>query len=354
MADISQQLVQQVETAIAEKTPLSITGGGSKAFYGRRAKGEPMSISSHQGIVNYEPTELVITARAGTRLEEIESILEENNQMIPFEPPYFGPDATLGGTIACNFSGPRRAYAGAARDFVLGTKIINGKAELLSFGGEVMKNVAGYDVSRLMCGAMGTLGVLMEISFKVLPKAENELTLRLEASQTTAIEQMNQWATQPNPISATAFSDGCLTVRLSGAENAVKAAKHNIGGELLSNAEYFWESLREQRLPVFAENKNKTVWRLSVPSTTQPLSLSGQWLIEWGGAQRWLVTDEEPSRIRELVSNVGGHAVLFKGGDREGDIFHPLSDGLLKLHENLKQAFDPHHIFNPGRMYPNL
>lgn len=354
MSDITQQLQEQIATAIAEKKPLDIIGGNSKAFYGRPSKNDPLHLRPHTGIVNYEPTELVMTARAGTSLEEIEAELSKSNQMLPFEPPHYGPNATIGGTIACNLSGPRRAYAGAARDYVLGTKVINGKAEVLHFGGEVMKNVAGYDVSRLMVGAMGTLGALLEVSFKVLPRFSSEITLVQDINASDAITKMSEWAGKPNPLSATAHIDGKLYVRLSGADSALQAARQRIGGELLPEAETFWLKLREHQLPTF--NNTQTVWRISVPQTIEPLKLDGEQIIEWGGGLRWLIGDENANQIRESAIEVGGHATLFKGGDqnKDQDIFQPLEQGLEKLHRNLKHAFDPHSIFNPDRMFKNL
>lgn len=353
MTDITQQLQTQIATAISEKTPLKIIGGNSKSFYGRVSEGEALHLRPHTGIVNYEPTELVMTARAGTTLEEIEAELSKNNQMLAFEPPHYGPEATIGGTIACNFSGPRRAYAGAARDFVLGSKIINGKAEVLQFGGEVMKNVAGYDVSRLMTGAMGTLGVLLEISFKVLPRYASEITLVQEVSLVDAIEKMNQWASKPNPLSATAYRNGKLYVRLSGADSALRAAHQRIGGEVFANAEEFWLQLREQQLPEF--KKSSIIWRMSVPQTAKPVSIATEQIIEWGGGLRWLVGEANmEDQIRKYISEVGGHACLFKGDDQTQDTFQLLDQGLEKIHRNLKHAFDPYRIFNPGRMYSKL
>jgi len=356
MSDITKQLQEQIATAISEKKSLNIVGGNSKSFYGRSTECESLVMRPHTGIVNYEPTELVMTVRAGTSLREIEEELKNNNQMLPFEPPHYGPDATIGGTIACNLSGPRRAYAGAARDYVLGTKIINGNVEVLHFGGVVMKNVAGYDVSRLMTGAMGTLGVLLEISFKVLPRFASEMTLVQEMNVGDAIIKMNQWAGKPNPLSATAYVDGKLFVRLSGADSALQAARQRIGGELLPDAESFWLRLKEQQLPAF--DNAQTIWRISVPQTTPPLALDGEQLIEWGGGLRWLIGNENPDRIRETVSKVGGHATLFKCGDndlnQDQEIFHALDKGLVKLHHNLKKSFDPHLVFNPNRMFRNL
>ena len=346
MSDISQALKQRVQDAYHGAEPLCIIGGNSKAFYGRACSAETLNVSEHSGIVNYAPTELVITARAGTRLTEIESALAEQHQMLGFEPPHF-EDATLGGTIACNFSGPRRAYAGAARDFVLGCKLINGRGELLTFGGEVMKNVAGYDVSRLMSGAMGTLGVLSEISLKVLPIPEAELTLAKECDLTQALQYMHQWAASPLPLSATCYDGARLFVRLSASENALRAAQHRIGGEVQKNAEDFWKKIREHRHAFF--NSNKPVWRLSVESNAEAFELDGKTLYEWGGALRWLLTDESADAVRACAHSARGHAVLFKGSADEK--FSALDPGLLKLHQKLKTAFDPKGILNPGRMY---
>ena len=255
MLDQTQELQTQVAEAISEKRSLNIIGGNSKSFYGRSSQCESLHLQAHSGILNYEPTELVMTVRAGTSLEEIEEALSRNNQMLPFEPPHYGSGATIGGTVACNLSGPRRAYSGAARDYVLGTKIINGKAEVLHFGGEVMKNVAGYDASRLMTGSMGALGVLLEVSFKVLPRFASEITLVQEISADDAITKMNQWAGMPNPVSATAYLNGKLYVRLSGADSTLQAAHKRIDGELLSDAEKFWFHLREHQLPAFKNAK---------------------------------------------------------------------------------------------------
>lgn len=358
MSDNSQALQQQVQKALAEKTPLHIVGGNSKAFYGNRSVNdkaenkEVLDVSGHRGIINYAPTELIITARAGTPLAEIEAALAEQKQMLPFEPPHFGAAATLGGTLACGLSGPRRAYSGAARDFMLGCRIINGKGEILHFGGEVMKNVAGYDVSRVMVGALGTLGVLLEVSLKVLPRPEHELTLVQQCSEQEAIARMNQWAGQPLPLSASCYADGLLSVRLSGTEQAVRVSRGQLGGDVLEQGDEFWLELREQRLDFFRESER--LWRLSVPSAASSLSLPGQQLLEWGGAQRWLQSEADAAAIRTAAQQVGGHATLFRGAEENEDVFQPLDPGLQRLHRNLKQAFDPHAIFNPNRLYRGL
>jgi glycolate oxidase FAD binding subunit len=365
-SDISQQLQQQVQVACKRATALRIVGGNSKAFYGRTddhlLSAQTLDVSGHCGVLSYEPTELVITARAGTPLAEIEKLLDEHGQMLPFEPPAFAQDATagatIGGTIACNLSGPRRAYAGAARDLLLGCKIINGKGEILTFGGEVMKNVAGYDVSRLMAGALGTLGVLLEVSLKVLPKSEMEKTQLLPCSPVEALDRIHALSQTPLPISASSYSDSALHVRLSGSEQAVNAAVKTIGGDCLPEAELYWLQLKEQQLDFF--NSEKPLWRISLASDTE--SFDGfddsDFLYEWGGALRWLNSDIPAEIIHSAASAVSGHATLFRDNHQDqhlrADCFQPLSPGLMQIHRNLKQAFDPANILNPGKLYPEL
>jgi glycolate oxidase FAD binding subunit len=352
--DIVENLSRLIREAAKQKRPLCIRGGGTKDFYGGPIHGYKLNTGDYRGILDYEPTELVITARAGTPLLEIEAALREKGQMLAFEPPHFGPAATLGGCIAAGLSGPRRAYAGAVRDFLLGVRILDGKGDDLRFGGQVMKNVAGYDVSRLMAGSLGTLGVLLEISLKVLPLPVSETTLHLKLTEAEAIERMNQWAAQPLPITATAYRDGKLGVRLSGARVAVDAAAKKIGGAPVApaEAERFWSSVREQTDAFFSGGG--PLWRLSVKSTTPPLALPGQQLIEWGGALRWLKSSGDVKTIRDAAARAGGHATLFRGGDKTLGVFHSLPPALMKLHRNLKQAFDPAGVLNPGRLYPEL
>lgn len=353
--DLSLQLAERIREAADSGTALELRGGGSKGFYGRSAVGEPLEVGGHAGIVHYAPTELVITARAGTPLAHIEQALADAGQMLPFEPPSLGQSATLGGTVACNLSGPRRPYAGAARDFVLGCKLINGKGELLQFGGEVMKNVAGYDVSRLMAGALGTLGLLSELSLKVLPRPELEITLIHEAlAEEEAQALMQRLALTPQPISAASFAAGRLHLRVSGTPRVVQAARQQIGGEPLEGgeSEQFWCDLREQRHPFFEDSR--PLWRLALPADTLPLPIEGDWLLDWGGGQRWLASDADADQIRLAASRAGGHATAWRGGDREGEVFTPLTPALAQIHRRLKAAFDPHGILNPGRMYADL
>ncbi len=351
-SDLALQLQERVKQAVATATPLCIAAGNSKAFYGRAPLGEPIDLSGHRGIVSYEPTELVITARAGTPLRDIEQTLADNNQMLAFEPPHFGANATLGGTIACNLSGPRRPYTGAARDFVLGTRIINGRGDILSFGGEVMKNVAGYDVSRLMTGALGTLGVLLDISLKVLPRPETELTLAQQTSAQQALDRMHALSRLPLPVSASLYDGSTLFVRLSGTARGVDAARDRVGGDEVADGNALWSQVKEHRHAFFAARQ--PLWRLSLASTSVPLGIEGRWLYEWGGAQRWLVSDADARTVRSLAQTHGGHATLYRGDPHRDQVFHPLPEGLLSLHRRLRQAFDPHGIFNPGRMYREL
>jgi glycolate oxidase FAD binding subunit len=348
MDPIVESLVEWVRQAREAKTPLAIHGGNSKSFYGGAVLGDALDVRPYTGIIDYEPKELVLTVRAGTTLAEIETAMEAEGQMLPFEPPYYTDAATIGGTVATGLSGPRRPYTGAVRDFVLGTRIISGKGEDLSFGGRVIKNVAGYDVSRLMTGAMGTLGVLLDLSFKVLPRPADETTLRFEMDEATAIQRFNEWAGKPLPISATSWHDGVAMLRLSGATAGVKAAREKLGGELVGDARDFWRQLRDQRADFF--QGAEPLWRLSVPSTSAPLNLNLPQWIEWGGALRWVKGAADGKVLREKVTAVGGHAMLFRHGDKSVGVFHPLQPVLAKIHRNLKTAFDPDNILNPGRM----
>ncbi|KAB8047591.1 glycolate oxidase subunit GlcE [Janthinobacterium rivuli] len=350
-----EQFRQQILAASAAGKPLRLRGGGTKDWYGQRLDGEVFDTRAYAGIIDYEPTELVITARCGTPLAEIEAALAARNQMLAFEPPHFGPGATVGGVVASALSGPRRASAGALRDFVLGAVLMDGHGERLAFGGQVMKNVAGYDVSRLLAGSLGTLGLILEVSLKVLPLPLREASLRLECAEIAALRMLNEWAGKPLPISASCWHDGVLTVRLSGAEAAVSAALRTLGGDVLAaeDAVAFWLSVREQTHAFFAGAGS--LWRLSLPPHASAMILKGRQLIEWGGAQRWLKLDGDADadgarHIRQAVAASGGHATLFRGGDKAVGVFHPLAPAVAKIHQRLRHAFDPAGIFNPHRM----
>jgi glycolate oxidase FAD binding subunit len=405
MSDLSTDLQSRVAEAFAQRAPLCIRGGGSKTFLGGACTARSLELSGHRGVLNYEPSELVVTARAGTPLAEIETLLAQHGQMLPCEPPHFSSPpprgegsgeraATLGGMVASGLSGPRRPWAGAVRDGVLGVKLINDKGESLTFGGQVMKNVAGYDVSRLMAGSLGTLGVLLEVSLKVLPRPENEITLAFELDADNAQQRLNAWGRAALPISATLHESNTLRLRLSGGEAALQSARATLGGEVV---EFDWREVREQRLAFF--HAQPMLWRFSVPPASR-LELDVPLLTEWGGAQRWACAPLDAGMARRAAARAGGHATLFRGkapfnvnvapatresplalgergrgrgnghGDRafmirggatampvrgESNLpFTPLAAPLLALHQRIKAAFDPHGIFNPGRMYPEL
>lgn len=362
MADAAlQRLIDQIQTARARKTALDIRGGGTKAFYGEVAQGEPLDMTPLAGISSYEPSELVITARAGTRLADLEAALAEQGQCLPFEPPRFAEGGTVGGMVAAGLSGPARAAVGCVRDYVLGATMLNSRAELLSFGGQVMKNVAGYDLSRVLAGSMGILGVICELSLKVLPRPVATCTLRFEADAASALRRVNEWGGQPLPISASAWWDGTLVLRLSGAAAAVDSARTRLGGEAIEPtlAAAFWTGLRDHSDEFFAAARKAVeggagLWRLSVPQVAAPLALAGEQLIEWGGAQRWLCTALPAAQVREAARAAGGHAVLFRALDKRAGVQAPLSAPLLRIHRAMKLAFDPDGVFNRGRLYPDL
>jgi len=372
------ELRERVTAAHNERRSLRLRGSGTKDFYGEAIEGELLDLRPYRGIVDYEPSELVITARCGTPLSEIEDALKDRGQFLAFEPPAFDGDPTIGGVIAAGLSGPRRMYVGAARDFVLGVTLLHARGEILRFGGQVMKNVAGFDVSRLLCGSLGILGVITEVSLKVLPQPRAEETLRFEMPAQRAVEEFNRWSGQPLPLSGAAWCNGLAWVRLSGAASAVRAAHERMGGERIGStpATHWWNALRHYAHPIF---KNNTVWRLSVPDTTPPLDLPGDPLIDWGGALRWYayggtadaliarddarqsrvadhnrVADHDGPKVREIASAAEGTALCWQGHAPATGRFHPLQPAVASLHRRLKEHFDPHGIFNPGRMIRGL
>lgn len=362
MSTTLDHLIDHIQTAAAEKRPLNIQGANTKQFYGQPAQGDPFEVKAHEGITSYEPTELVVTARCGTPLRDLEAVLAERGQHLAFEPPRFGfHGGTVGGMMAAGLSGPARASSGAVRDHVLGASLLNARGEVLHFGGTVMKNVAGYDVSRLLAGSMGTLGVILEVSLKVLPIAPATATLRFDCDQPTAIDMLNRWGGHPLPLSASAWWDGTLVLRLRGAEAAVQAAMHTLGGELIDagQAELFWRGLRDQSDTFFVNAQNAAergvaLWRVSVPPATPPLVFSGEQLIEWHGAQRWVSTATPAGLVREAATQAGGYATLFMAKDKSPGAFTPPAAPLADVHRRLKASFDPDGRFNPGRLYPGL
>jgi glycolate oxidase FAD binding subunit len=352
------QLAERIRAAAAAHEKLRIRAGGSKDFYGHTPHGAPLDPRAVSGVVSYQPTELALAVRCGTPLAEVETLLDSQQQMLAFEPPHFGAAATIGGCIACGLAGPRRAAAGYAyggvRDFVLGAKLLDGRAQLLSFGGMVMKNVAGFDAARLLAGSLGTLGVIVEVALKVVPKQPVELTLQFDLDEATALRQLNTWGGQPLPLSASAWYDQTLWVRLSGSAAAVNAARKRLGGTPASEdaGSGLWRSLREQQHPFF--EGATPLWRISLPPAAPPLNFEVPQLIEWGGALRWVGTRQPAAAIRERARQLGGHATLFRGGDHAAAVFTPLAPELLAIHRRLRTHFDPAGVFDGGRLYPEL
>ena len=368
------RITERIRAATADSTMLRIRGGGTKDFYGEPPQGELLDTSELAGITSYEPTELVVTVRAGTPLAELEAVLAEKGQCLPFEPPYFShaatsASATVGGMVAAGLSGPARASVGAVRDYVLGATLINGRGDALTFGGQVMKNVAGYDVSRVLAGSMGTLGVITEVNLKVLPLVPAEATLKFECSQTDALRLLNEWGGRPLPLNASCWVEdggvGTLFVRLRGAVAAVQAACAQMGGERQANAEVAtdWQACRDQRLPWFGERGARDLWRLSVPQTAPVLALQAAPLIEWHGGQRWyLAPPGHASQMRAAAHGVGGNATLFIAVVAQGtgvtghfdenlaSRFDALSAPLERIHRALQREFDPAGIFHRGRL----
>ena len=367
MDSILDEMAQRVRAAAASGAPLRIRGGGSKDFYGEPAEGELLETAPLKGVSSYEPTELVVTVRAGTSLAELESLLAERGQCLPFEPPHFGGGATIGGMVAAGLSGPARASVGAVRDYVLGLTMVNGRGELLTFGGQVMKNVAGYDVSRLMVGAMGTLGLIVEVSLKVMPIPPGEATLKFQMDQPEALRRLNEWGALPLPLNASCWVEDSgvptLYLRLRGAVAAVEAACKAMGGERQDNAKVAsdWTLCRDQRLPWFEQRGERDLWRLSVPQTAPMLELPEAPFIEWHGGLRWVRAEAaQADRLRQTAERAGGHAALFKvagvknAGARPLTRFAPLAAPLDRIHRELKRQFDPAGIFNRGRLYPDF
>ncbi|MCT9811339.1 glycolate oxidase subunit GlcE [Acidovorax sp. Be4] len=367
------QITERVRAALADQTPLRLRGGGSKDFHAPALAGELLDTRPLLGVVSYEPSELVVTARAGTSLAELQALLAEHGQCLPFDPPHFSTGvadgATVGGAVAAGLSGPARASVGAVRDYVLGVEILNGRAELLRFGGQVMKNVAGYDVSRLMAGSWGTLGLITEMSLKVLPVAPGEATLRFDCTQAQALQWLNTWGGQPLPLNASCWLEdagrGSLFLRLRGAKAAVESACLRLGGERQDNARAGadWDACRDQQLPWFTDRLARpelALWRLSVPAQAPALVLpegARGPLVEWHGALRWVQAPRSlGGALQALAAGVGGTARMFCA-ERDAPAAAAAVDvavqpALAALQARLQQAFDPAGIFNPGRLQP--
>lgn len=350
--EVVEQYQAQIHHAIENMCKLRIVGGDTKSWYGNvhiEPEAETLHTRLYRGVIEFEPSELFIRVRAGTPLSEVQQLLAQHGQMFAFEPPSFGESATIGGMVASGISGPRRAYAAAVKDHVLGVTLLNGRAELLRFGSKVIKNVAGYDASRLMVGALGSLGLLLDVTLKVIPKPQAESSLAFAISEVDALQKLNQWAGQPLPISASCYHAGRLTVRLSGATAAVHAAEQRLGGQIIRDDIDFWASVREQRHHFFIPDPDLCLWRLSLPSSAPVLSLRGKSMIEWGGAQRWLWTHEDANKVRETVKDLGGHATMFRYAATDIEVFTPLSQAIAKIEEGIRLAFDPHAVFQLKR-----
>jgi glycolate oxidase FAD binding subunit len=346
--DDSDRILTLVLDAFRNGTPLAIVGAGTKSFVGTQGQGSLLSVADHVGILDYKPDELVLTARAGTPLTALELLLAEHRQMLPFDPPLFAEGGTIGGAVACGFSGPARPWRGSVRDAVLGVEIVNGEGRRLSFGGRVMKNVAGYDLSRLMVGAFGTLGVLLSVSVRVLPRAEAEATCVHFAERDAALERVIALGRTAEPVTATCHVDGKLYVRFAGAPQAVHKAAQRFGGERAPFADDFWRAVRDQRHDFF---RRTDVWRMSLPYAARYPKVDGEWLTEWGGAQRWCATSDTAATVLAACRRAGGHASGTRGAV---PMFPPLAAATLRYHARLKQVFDPARILNRGRMYAEL
>jgi len=353
------RLIDHIQAARGRGAVLAVCGGGTKAFYGEPPHGEPLRLGELSGISSYEPSELVVTARAATPLEELEAVLAEKGQCLPFEPPRFAPGGTVGGMVASGLSGPSRAALGSVRDYVLGLTLLNGRGELLTFGGQVMKNVAGYDVSRLVVGSWGVLGIVCEVSLKVLCVRTAAATLCFERDEPGALAEFARWRALPLPVHSTAWYEGRSYLRLAGARAAVASACHKLGAVALPDADPWWRDLRDHAHEFFRPAEGdlaagECLWRLSLPPVAAPLELPGRQLIEWGGAQRWWRTKAAAEEVRRAAARAGGHASLVRARDKSSGAFTRLAEPLMRLHRSLKEAFDPDRVLNPGRLYADL
>ena len=354
MKQLITELAEQVNQAYQDGSALHIRGGDTKTFYAHDITAQDLRLNTLQGIVDYEPTELYITAYAGTPLKVIKQELAAKQQLLAFEPPAYGESATIGGTVACALSGHARAYRGALRDSILGAEIINGKGQALRFGGQVMKNVAGYDAARLMSGAFGTLGVITQISLRVMPQPEAEVTLCFQANLQDLQSWQLDWRQRSLPLTATYLEDGKLYARFSGNSAFLGKLKRELGGENLTETEDFWQSVCEQKREAFTQAK--TLWRINLAADQPDLGLPAKTLYEWGGALRWYAQSADNSlsaaELTEIVQQHNGQIQLFRGNKKlSSEPMGALEPALQQLHQRLKLAFDPKKILNPGRLY---
>lgn len=348
--DCTTAITEQVRTASLAGTALRIAGGDTKSFLGREVRAATLEVAAHRGILRHDPAELVLTARAGTPLAEVEASLAERGQRLPFEPPHFGERATFGGTVACGLAGPARAWSGPLRDYVLGARVLTGDGRVLRFGGEVMKNVAGYDVARLMSGSFGVLGVLLDVSVKVLPAPRSQCTVVQHLDEAAALARLAECERGALPLTAGAWTDGHLYLRFEGSPATLAEVARRVGGETLADATGLWDGLREQTHAFFAGDA--PLWRCTLPPLVPPLG-TGPTLIEWNGRQRWYRRDADAPMF-DLIAAAGGHATLFRHAPAGAEVFAGVPPPLLRLHRGLKQVFDPAGVLNPGRMYAEL
>lgn len=350
--DLSAELQSRVVAAHASGNALHIVGGNSKSFYGRNPSGITLDVKGNRGVLNYQPGELTLTARGGTPMREIAELLDTHDQMLPFEPPSFSDEATLAGTIACGLSGPRRPWTGAVRDYLLGVRILTGAGKDMRIGAPVMKNVAGYDLFRPMAGAMGTLGILLEIIIKVLPKPRHERSFSIHCDAEEAVRLVTTWQKASVPLSGACYSDGTLNIRLSGDAQSVETSAGRLDASIEDIDNSFWHDLNEQRLSFFIHDT--PLYRLTLPATAHLPAEFGNQIIDWGGRQRWLQSDLSLQEIQRKAEELGGHASVFRNGDREAEVFHPLPAPLINLEQRIRSVLDPSRILNPGRLYKDL
>jgi glycolate oxidase FAD binding subunit len=350
--DIAKQIQQQLIDASSNKQPLQIIGNGSKSFYGRSAAGDPLQVKEHTGIIDYQPDELTITARAGTPLSEINDLITDHGQMLPFEPPTFSGSATLGGCIASGLAGPRRPWTGATRDYVIGIRLLTGDGRDIRLGGKVMKNVAGYDLFRPMTGALGTLGVMLEITLKLLPLPEHEISFRIDAGEQEMVRLLHDWTYASLPLSAASHSCGKFNIRLSGTRSSIDDSITKLPADREDLSPDYWQQLNEQQLDFFTGNE--ALYRFVVPANAPATNTPGDSMLDWGGALRWQKSTLPFDEVQHIATKLGGSVALYRNGNRDKEVFPALPENLFTLHQRIKQVLDPAGILNPGRLYRDL
>lgn len=377
--DTEADVARIVADARSEKTPLEIKGNGTKQGFGRPTNAaKTLSLSGLSGISLYEPGALTIVANAGTPLAEVEAALKAEGQRLPFEPMDYRPllgtsgEPTIGGTVAINNSGSRRIQAGACRDSLIGVRFVNGLGEAIKNGGRVMKNVTGLDLVKLMCGSHGTLGVLTEVSFKVLPVNEREATLLISGqSVEEAVSAMSAALGSPFEVTGAAYlpeAGGATALRIEGFSGQVDyrlgKLRDLLGGDstVLEGVAHsrFWQNVRN----VEGFDGKGPVWRISVkpgdgPQVANALQtrLGAKLMLDWGGGLIWAQLADELDQsaliVREVVASVDGHATLVRGSEAYRTavpVFQPEVPRLAELSANIRSKFDPSGVLNPGRM----